>query len=254
MPCSRMTASSTPARPRRAPCTFGCSVFTRPSMISGKPVTAETSVTARPALPIARAVPPVEISSKPSAASSRASSTMPVLSDAESNARRAFGLAISSGGQSVFAQLLAQGPAIDAEDRRRAALVAVRVVHDGLEKWQLHLAHDEVVEPAGPMAVQAVEIAAERLLGVVAQRYFAGVAIHGTGPVLCGHCRKAPDFRSRSFRLPVPRSRPVPTGTRSRASTARSRIPSSTARLATARPPDGDGNTSRGACAPRGLL
>ena len=40
------------ARPRRArmpPWTAGCSVFTRPSMISGKPVTAEMPVTGTPA-------------------------------------------------------------------------------------------------------------------------------------------------------------------------------------------------------------
>src|SRR4029453_15125642 len=45
------------------PCTFGCSVFTRPSIISGEPVTSETSVTERPASGSAFAVPPVEMGS-----------------------------------------------------------------------------------------------------------------------------------------------------------------------------------------------
>src|SRR5262245_66632184 len=177
MPSARITASSMPARPRRPPCTFGCSVLTRPSMISGKPVSVATSVTGRPDAAIARAVPPVEISSKPSAASSRASSTMPVLSETESSARRASGLAISSGGQSVYAQFLAQGAPIDAEDRRRAALVAVGVVHDGLEQRQFDFAHDEVVQAAGPVAIQAVEIVAEGLFGVVPERNLAGMPV-----------------------------------------------------------------------------
>src|SRR6185503_12175742 len=206
IPSVRITASSTPARPRRAPCTFGCSVLTRPSMISGKPVSEATSVTARPAPEIARAVPPVEINSKSSAASSRASSTMPVLSETESSARRASGLAISSGGQSVFAQFLAQGAPIDAENRRRAALIAVGVVHDRLEQRQLDLAHHEVVETARAVAVQAVEVVAEGLFSVVPQRNLAGMSVDGTGevraardmrPVLRSHVQLVPDFRCR---------------------------------------------------------
>lgn len=48
MPCSAIAlacsaASRTPSRP---PCTIGCRVFTRPSIISGKPVRSETSFTA----------------------------------------------------------------------------------------------------------------------------------------------------------------------------------------------------------------
>jgi len=38
MPCSAMTASSVPRRPRMPPCTLGWRVFTRPAIISGKPV------------------------------------------------------------------------------------------------------------------------------------------------------------------------------------------------------------------------
>ena len=43
----------------------GCSVLTRPSSISGEPVTAATSVTGRPGVAERAAVPPVETSSKP---------------------------------------------------------------------------------------------------------------------------------------------------------------------------------------------
>ena len=61
MPAAR-SASRWSARRRSArspPWTRGCNVFTRPSSISGKPVTAATSVTGRPAWRRARAVPPV---------------------------------------------------------------------------------------------------------------------------------------------------------------------------------------------------
>ena len=49
----------------------GCRVFTRPSMISGKPVTSEMPVMGSPALPQERAVPPVEMTSTPSSTSPR---------------------------------------------------------------------------------------------------------------------------------------------------------------------------------------
>ena len=61
------------------PWTRGWSVFTRPSSISGKPVTAATSVTGRPASRSARAVPPVETSSKPRATRPAAKAARPGL-------------------------------------------------------------------------------------------------------------------------------------------------------------------------------
>src|SRR6185312_1258630 len=70
------------------PCTLGCSVLTRPSIISGKPVSSEMSETARPASRNALAVPPVEISATSWRARPLAKSTSPVLSETESNARR----------------------------------------------------------------------------------------------------------------------------------------------------------------------
>jgi len=64
---ARCRASSSLAHGRRLsliasspPCTLGCSVLTLPSIISGKPVSSETSVTFNPAAAIALAVPPVE--------------------------------------------------------------------------------------------------------------------------------------------------------------------------------------------------
>ena len=52
-------------------CTAGCSVFTRPSRHSGKPVTCSTGVTGMPASAIRRAVAPVLTSSTPAAARPR---------------------------------------------------------------------------------------------------------------------------------------------------------------------------------------
>src|SRR5258707_56827 len=68
----------------------GCSVFTRPSIISGNPVTSETLVTVSPAAVSVFAVPPVETSSKPRAARPRPSSTMPILSETLRSALRIF--------------------------------------------------------------------------------------------------------------------------------------------------------------------
>ena len=64
----------------------GCSVFTRPSSISGAPVTAATSVTAMPAPESAAAVPPLDTSSQPSSARPWARSVNPVLSYTDSSA------------------------------------------------------------------------------------------------------------------------------------------------------------------------
>ena len=64
----------------------GCRVLTRPSSISGKPVSSATSVTGSALSASSFAVPPVDTSRMPSAASERAKSTMPVLSETEINA------------------------------------------------------------------------------------------------------------------------------------------------------------------------
>ena len=62
-----LSCSALPRIASNPPCTRGCSVFTRPSIISGKPVNSETSATARPAAFSAAAVPPVETISMPCA-------------------------------------------------------------------------------------------------------------------------------------------------------------------------------------------
>ena len=70
---------------RRAPC--GCSVLTRPSIISGNPVTSEMPMTGSPAAASALAVPPVDTSSKPRPARAAAKATSPVLSETLRSAR-----------------------------------------------------------------------------------------------------------------------------------------------------------------------
>src|SRR6266566_1294080 len=70
------------------PWILGCRVLTRPSIISGKPVSSDTSRTLRPASASARAVPPVETNSMLKPSSRRANSISPVLSDTEMRARK----------------------------------------------------------------------------------------------------------------------------------------------------------------------
>ncbi|KUG09925.1 hypothetical protein ASZ90_016607 [hydrocarbon metagenome] len=86
IPCSAMVASSIPRLPRRPPCTFGCRVFTRPSIISVEPVYAETSVNAIPASFRTVPVPPEESIFTPCFPSARASSRIPCLSHTERSA------------------------------------------------------------------------------------------------------------------------------------------------------------------------
>src|SRR6188768_3380866 len=76
------------SRPSRPPWIRGCSVFTRPSRISGAPVYALTCVTFAPAAASVLAVPPVDRTSNPSFFNTPASSTTPRLSDTETSARR----------------------------------------------------------------------------------------------------------------------------------------------------------------------
>ncbi len=71
--CSRWSARRRSAS--RPAWTRGCRVLTRPSSISGEPVTAATSVTGRPASRSVRAVPPVDTSSQPRATRPRPRST-----------------------------------------------------------------------------------------------------------------------------------------------------------------------------------
>src|SRR5262245_51008927 len=90
MPCvfCAATCSARSRRASRPPWILGCRVFTRPSMISGKPVCWETSVTFRPAWRSVCAEPPVDSRSTPRSLKERATSTNPLLSETESSARR----------------------------------------------------------------------------------------------------------------------------------------------------------------------
>src|SRR5579871_6358877 len=133
---SRITPSSRPRRPSRPPWIFGCRVLTRPPMISGKPVCAATSLTATPWLSRSLAVPPVERISTPRSFSARANSTIPVLSETLSSARRT-GVSTSLLVDAKLFEFLAQGAAIDAENDGGAALVALDVVHHHFEQGLL---------------------------------------------------------------------------------------------------------------------
>ena len=88
MPCARMAAacSALSRSASRPPWTAGCSVFTRPSIISGKPVTSDDVAHRSPAsASAARAAGRDELDAVP--ASARAKSISPVLSETEIRAR-----------------------------------------------------------------------------------------------------------------------------------------------------------------------
>src|SRR4029453_6805173 len=87
-------------RARIPPWMVGCSVLTRPSMISGKPVWSLTSITFSPASRNALAEPPVDRISTPCPASALPSSTRPSLSETEISARSI--RAISGVGEGVY--------------------------------------------------------------------------------------------------------------------------------------------------------
>src|SRR3954452_18608084 len=97
----------------------GCSVLTRPSMISGKPVKSSIERTSSPDERSETAVPPVDTSSMPSSASPRAKSTIPRLSETDSSARRT---RTSPGAVSaVWATLEEPGSAMRARIRQHPA-------------------------------------------------------------------------------------------------------------------------------------
>ena len=65
--CNAAICAGTSRRASKPPWILGCSVFTRPSSISGKPVWSATSVTGRFASANSLAVPPVDRSVMPNA-------------------------------------------------------------------------------------------------------------------------------------------------------------------------------------------
>src|SRR5688572_21146178 len=184
MPCCCMTASSVPRRPRMPPWIFGCRVLTRPSMISGKPVTSETSRAGMPASFSSLWVPPVDSSSTPSPLSARAKSTSPVLSETESRARFMPGRSCPCAGlffDLVVAQLLAQRGAVQSQHRGGARLVAAAVLQRGAQQRRLDLVEDHAVQVLRRVAVQGLEEPVEAVLDVMAQRLGA------VSRFLCGH-------------------------------------------------------------------
>ena len=68
----------------------GCMVLTRPSSISGKPVTSSTSVTGMPESLRSRAVPPVEMTVTPMSVRALANDSTPLLLKTEISARLTF--------------------------------------------------------------------------------------------------------------------------------------------------------------------
>src|SRR3990167_9478995 len=176
MPCSASAAmcAGTSRRASRPPWMRGCSVLTRPSSISGKPVTSATSVTGRPASASRRAVPPVDSSLTPRACSAWAKSTMPVLSDTDSNAVVMVNASGERKGgdqlldQLVIQELAAQRVAVDAQPFGGLALVALGMLHNHLEHRALDRAHHHVVHGVRLGAAQVLEI----LLQAVADAVF----------------------------------------------------------------------------------
>src|SRR5271168_4236099 len=145
-------------------------------MISGKPVCSATSFTEIPCCTRSCAVPPVESSSMPRSFSARANSTIPVLSETLSSARRTGVSNVQLLVDPEFFEFLAQGAAIDTEDGRGTALVSLHMPHHHLEQRLLDLAHHQFVQVRGLMTVQGLEIALQRLLGLRAQRH--ALAVH----------------------------------------------------------------------------
>src|SRR5690606_1456604 len=73
----------------------------------------------------------------------------------------------------VALQLLAQGAAVDAEDLRRTALIALRVIQHRLVQRLLDLADDELVQIARFVSVEAFEIALQCFVRERAERFYS---------------------------------------------------------------------------------
>src|SRR6185437_13429554 len=73
-------------------------------------------------------------------------------------------------GEAELLELLAQRAAVDAENSRSPALVALGIVEHHAKERLLDLAQHEIVEIRRPRAVEAGEVIAESALRVAAQR------------------------------------------------------------------------------------
>src|SRR5262245_59543137 len=125
-----------------------------------------------PASVSARAVPPVLRISTFRATSARAKSISPVLSETDSRALRIVTSKEDSARQAELAKLLAQRAPVDAENGRRAALVARGIVEHRPEQGLLDLAQHQVVQVRRLVAVEVGEVVGERAFGVVPERHF----------------------------------------------------------------------------------
>src|SRR6185312_1828456 len=226
IPCSFMERawSGLSRRARMPPWTLGWSVFTRPSIISGKPVNSETSFTTTPFSLRSCAVPPVERISTPWVRSAFAKSTTPALSLTESSARWIFFI-LTAGSprksrntrkprllrafrvfrgstpsvQAVLLELLPQGIPVQAQQLRGSRLVALGLEHHHLEHWLLDRRDHHVVDARGLLAVEVLEVLAHHL----AHRRRQLVIAHVPSPLAPG-----PMLQGR----PLRRTRGAPSG------------------------------------------
>src|SRR5713226_6170091 len=190
--CSRIaaTCSGWSRRARMPPWIFGCSVFTRPSIISGKPVWSATSVTTTPLSFRSWAVPPVERICTPWVSSALANSTTPALSETLMRARLILSILI----QPVLLQLLPERVAVEPEELGGAGLVALRLEHHHLEHRLLDRGDHHAVDAGGFFAVEVLEVLPHHLANRQGQLVLlpAFRSRVGLGPML-----QAPPLRRR---------------------------------------------------------
>eukprot|EP01136_Pigoraptor_vietnamica_P010839 Opistho-1_new@48974 len=165
MPCLANAAmcSGRSRRASRPPCTMGCSVFTRPSSISGKPVSSAASVTGRPWSASSLAVPPVEMSLMPRPCRACANSTMPVLSETEMSAFMAVCREVLFE-KFVFNEFFAQGVAVQAQPFGGLGLVVLGALHHHLQQRLLHGLDQHVVHAVGLGTAEVAEVAIQAAL------------------------------------------------------------------------------------------
>ena len=124
MPCALMVSmcSGTSRRARMPAMSLGCMVLTRPSSISGKPVTSSTSVTGMPESLSSLAVPPVEMICTPRSVRPLANDSRPLLLNTEMRARWTFTgtlLRTDDRGGPPAGAAAAPGPPATLQERRR---------------------------------------------------------------------------------------------------------------------------------------
>ncbi len=79
--------------------------------------------------------------------------------------------------QRVRPEFLAQRATVDTEYAGRQALIAMRVIHDGLKQRPFHLANNEIVEIAGAIAIEVFKILFDCVFGVLVQRFIVVLVV-----------------------------------------------------------------------------